>query len=114
MSNAALAIRFSDELLLARLNAWLNVSLTYRVAAVHAGPPVVEPPRALALDRFGLTARESEVLAFLAAHYTNREIADALVVSVRTVEHHVAHILRKLDVPNRRAAAALVRLSPAA
>jgi DNA-binding CsgD family transcriptional regulator len=64
---------------------------------------------ARARQRLGLTAREAEVLALLAGNHTNREIADALVISVRTAEHHVAHILRKLGAPDRRAAAALVR-----
>jgi predicted ATPase/DNA-binding CsgD family transcriptional regulator len=49
-----------------------------------------------------VTAREAEVLALVAQHLTNAEIADALCVSVRTVESHVAALLRKLEVPDRR------------
>jgi DNA-binding CsgD family transcriptional regulator len=60
-------------------------------------------------DRLGLTAREAEVLALVAGGLTNREIADHLVISVRTAEHHVAHILRKLRAPSRREAARLAR-----
>ncbi len=56
---------------------------------------------------FGLTPRESEVLHLLARRATNREIADALSISPRTVMHHVSHILAKLCVTNRRDAAAL-------
>jgi len=41
----------------------------------------------------------------VAAYYTDREIADELGLSVRTVEWYVAQILMKLDVPTRRAAA---------
>ena len=44
----------------------------------------------------GLTARQLEVLALLAAGLTNAEIADRLVVSPRTAEHHVAAVLAKL------------------
>ena len=44
----------------------------------------------------GLTARQLEVLSLLAAGLTNAEIADRLVVSPRTAEHHVAAVLAKL------------------
>jgi DNA-binding CsgD family transcriptional regulator len=54
----------------------------------------------------GLTSREVEVLRLLAAHLSNREIAEALVLSVRTVERHVSNIYTKLDVHDRRAARA--------
>ena len=51
-----------------------------------------------------LTPREREVLELLAEFRTDQEIADALVLSVRTVESHVAHILQKLGARNRREA----------
>jgi DNA-binding CsgD family transcriptional regulator/tetratricopeptide (TPR) repeat protein len=64
-------------------------------------------------DTLGLTPREAEVLALVARGYTNREIAAALVISVKTASVHVSHILRKLDAPNRREAAAIAhRLTP--
>jgi DNA-binding NarL/FixJ family response regulator len=53
-----------------------------------------------------LTRREREVLAFVAAGRTNKEIAGELVVSEHTVHRHVANILRKLGEPTRAAAAA--------
>ena len=49
----------------------------------------------------GLTGREREVLALLAQRYSNREIAEALVLSRRTVERHLANIYEKLDVSSR-------------
>ena len=61
----------------------------------------------------GLTPREAEVLTLVARGYTNREIAAALVISVKTASVHVSHILRKLDAPNRLEAAAIAhRLAP--
>jgi DNA-binding CsgD family transcriptional regulator len=54
----------------------------------------------------GLTIRELEVLAELAAGKSNREIAASLLTSERTVTSHMEHILTKLSVRNRTAAAA--------
>src|SRR4029078_13381963 len=53
----------------------------------------------------GLTARQLEVLTLLAAGLTNTEIAERLVVSQRTAEHHVAAVLTTLGVKTRREAA---------
>ena len=53
----------------------------------------------------GLTARQLEVLALLAEGLTNAEIAERLVVSQRTAEHHVAAVLTKLGASTRRDAA---------
>jgi DNA-binding CsgD family transcriptional regulator/tetratricopeptide (TPR) repeat protein len=50
----------------------------------------------------GLTERQHEVVGFLAQGMTNAEIAQRLVVSVRTVDHHVTAILTKLGVGSRR------------
>jgi predicted ATPase/DNA-binding CsgD family transcriptional regulator len=48
-----------------------------------------------------LSAREREVLMLLARGYSNQQIADELIIGVRTVETHVARVIRKLDVKNR-------------
>jgi DNA-binding NarL/FixJ family response regulator len=53
----------------------------------------------------GLTARQLEVLTLLAEGLTNAEIADRLVVSPRTAEHHVAAVLTKIGASTRREAA---------
>ena len=52
-----------------------------------------------------LSSRELQVLSSLADGLTDREIAEALVISPRTVESHVSNILRKLGVRNRAEAA---------
>ena len=52
----------------------------------------------------GLSPRELEVLPLLAVGLTDHEIATALLVSSRTVETHVASILRKLGARNRAGA----------
>ncbi len=54
-----------------------------------------------------LTSREKEVLQLLANDHTNTEIADALVLSVRTVERHLGNIYGKFDVRGRAAAVAV-------
>ena len=59
----------------------------------------------------GLTPRELEVLAHLAAGRTNRQIADALYISPRTAGVHVSRILAKLGATTRGEAAAAGRLA---
>ncbi|HRW49702.1 MAG TPA: response regulator transcription factor [Caldilinea sp.] len=48
-----------------------------------------------------LTPRETEVLTYIAEGFTSREIADTLVISVKTVERHRENIMTKLDIHNR-------------
>jgi ATP/maltotriose-dependent transcriptional regulator MalT len=58
-------------------------------------------------DRFGLTAREREVLQLVADGRSNGEIAERLVISRATASVHVSHILSKLGVDSRVQAATL-------
>lgn len=52
-------------------------------------------------DPYGLSARELEVVGLICEGLTNAEIAERLVVSPRTVHHHVSHILTKMNADNR-------------
>jgi DNA-binding NarL/FixJ family response regulator len=69
-----------------------------RGAVAHAvapgGHPAPRPPD-------GLTSREVEVLGFIAWGHTNREIAEQLCLSVRTIESHRRNIQGKLDLSTR-------------
>jgi non-specific serine/threonine protein kinase len=69
---------------------------TASTAALGAAPPVL----------VGLTQREREVLTQLARGLSNREIAEALVVSPKTVGRHLDNIYAKLGVSSRAAATA--------
>jgi DNA-binding NarL/FixJ family response regulator len=104
----------ADDLLQALAGAF-TAALSYLAAAWGERPARPESDEdireALARERtnLGLTRREAEVLPLLARGLTNREIAAHLVISIRTAEHHVAHIMRKLPAPNRRAAGEIAR-----
>jgi DNA-binding CsgD family transcriptional regulator len=77
-----------------------------------SGARVPRGPRAATRRNPGsLTPRELEVVGLLAQGLRNSEIATRLVLSERTVDHHVAAVLRKLDVKTRaEASAQAVRL----
>jgi len=74
----------------------------------EADPPAMMPaPHSSAVPgTSGLSPREVEILELVSRHGTNREIAAALSISQRTVEHHISHILTKLGLRKRREAAA--------
>jgi non-specific serine/threonine protein kinase len=60
---------------------------------------------------FGLTPREDDVLRLMAEWRTDREIAEALYISRRTVNAHVGHLLAKLGASSRRDAVARAKTS---
>jgi len=68
----------------------------------------VSPPRPLG----GLSHREREIAGMVATGATNAEIAEALVISPKTVERHVTNIFAKLGIRNRAELTSLVRGSP--
>ncbi len=48
-----------------------------------------------------LTAREEEILVYVARGKTNKDVAESLIVSVKTIDSHVANLMKKLGVSNR-------------
>jgi DNA-binding NarL/FixJ family response regulator len=60
-----------------------------------------EPPPSIDPELDQLTQREREVLRYIARGYTYKEIAGALVISIKTVESHVSAVLRKLQLSTR-------------
>ena len=81
----------------ARGETYINPQLGARLAATPEGPPG------------GLTPREIDVLRLVAAGHTNPEIAEKLVISIRTVETHRAAIHRKLNTNSRAEVVAFAR-----
>ncbi|HEU0075169.1 MAG TPA: alpha/beta fold hydrolase [Dehalococcoidia bacterium] len=63
-------------------------------------------PAEVAMLPVGLSPREREVLRLIAQGLSNQQLADELVISVRTVERHINHIYEKLGIHNRAQAAA--------
>jgi DNA-binding NarL/FixJ family response regulator len=63
------------------------------------------PPPARLGHPGGLSAREIEVLRLVAAGKSNRQVAEALVISLNTVERHISNIFSKTGVVNRVEAA---------
>jgi DNA-binding CsgD family transcriptional regulator len=97
-----IALGLLDELSARPLAAWVRARLReLGVTRVPRGP--LEETRG---NPAGLTARQVDVLRLLGQGYTNAQIADRLVLSVRTVDSHVAAVLDKLGVRDRRDAAA--------
>lgn len=70
----------------------------------HAAP---QARASRTLQQVALTPRETEVLSWLSKGKTNRDIADILGMSPRTVNKHLEHIFEKLGVETRTAAAAV-------
>jgi DNA-binding CsgD family transcriptional regulator/tetratricopeptide (TPR) repeat protein len=82
-----------------------RVARRLRVSGVRNIPRLRSPKRG-DHDSAGLTSRELDVLPLLSEGLRNKEIAAHLVLSERTVHHHVSEILRKLGVHSRGAAVA--------
>ena len=89
-------------------------ALVHALFAIDGGEVVVSPvfhrPRGYTWpgQDMGLTARESEVAAFLAQGLSNREMAEALSISEHTVKSHLKAIFQKTGVASRAQAVARI------
>jgi predicted ATPase/DNA-binding CsgD family transcriptional regulator len=101
---AQLAIAFDE------MDCPYQATRTRQLAALVGGGSSARPASADpgdSIEAFGLTDREREVLALVAAGRSNPQIGTALYISRKTAEHHVSRILAKLGVATRSEAAAL-------
>jgi DNA-binding NarL/FixJ family response regulator len=67
--------------------------------------------RTSAVERYGISPRESEIIDLLCAGCTNQEIANRLFISPATVKDHVYNIFRKTGVRNRVELTNLMRVT---
>ncbi len=93
-----------DELLLAiqsvhRGNTYFSAAVSQEIAVDEVMIQAKQPEAKIGYDL--LTSREREVLQLIAEGLSNQRIADELVISVKTVEAHKAHIMSKLHAGNR-------------
>ena len=86
----------------------LRVCQGERIVEIHRPPRAAGRSQELPGASWGLTERESEVLAMATLGKRNREIADALFLSTDTVKTHLRAAYRKLGVRNRTEAVGLV------
>jgi DNA-binding NarL/FixJ family response regulator len=79
------------------LGIWMGSRLVRKNAAANEPFVVNEAAR----QELGITAREIEVLQFMAGGHSNQEIAERLYLSLHTVKTHVSRILSKLEATRR-------------
>jgi two-component system, NarL family, response regulator LiaR len=99
------------------LKVSLIQDLVNGIRAAATGAALLSPPVAAALlhrppftarhNTYGLTEREREVLRLLANGMSNKQVADALVISVSTVKFHLTNVQQKMGVSTRSEALVL-------
>jgi len=117
---AALALQWLEYRYLVRALPFESyvaiIALAFTVLGVWVGSKLTRPrpaipfePNEQAIAALGISARECEVLAQLAAGHSNKEIARQLAISPNTVKTHVARLFEKLEVSRRTQAIAKAR-----
>jgi non-specific serine/threonine protein kinase len=96
----------ADDQVAAAFDAGQRLS---RAEAYAEAMAITVAPRSTSSSGSLLSAREREVLNLIAGGHTNREIAERLFVSTRTIDSHVLSILSKLGSGSRRGAVAAAR-----
>jgi DNA-binding NarL/FixJ family response regulator len=102
-AQAAALFRIADD----RRHALDAAATADRLAAACGG--VRTPALEIASQPLPLSPREREIASFVAQGMSNRDIADRLVVSTRTVEGHIYRACIKLDVTDREGLALVIR-----
>lgn len=112
----------SDPLLVQRLPSMMPLSVSAATERIELKILALQDPQqilvrlidgdrlsgpALLHDQLDITEREAEVLHWIAGGKTNREIAEILSLSPRTINKHLEQLFPKLGVENRTAAAAI-------
>jgi DNA-binding NarL/FixJ family response regulator len=97
-------IQLGDQLLLVTAMSEPGAAVSVMSLSVEATVPSTAPTAAWTAPH--LTSRETEVLLWVARGKTNRDIAEILGMSPRTVNKHLEHVFEKLGVETRTAAAA--------
>ena len=70
------------------------VQIVQQLAAANTQPPQPQ-------NRFGLTARETEIISFITQGCMNRDIANSLSITEETVKRHLTNIFNKVGMSNR-------------
>jgi len=86
----------------------LSTAIVPAVMGVLAGLVVLSASLGPAVERPALTPREKQVMALVVMGYSNKEIADRLVVAESTVKSHLFSAFRRLGVRSRTEAVALI------
>jgi DNA-binding NarL/FixJ family response regulator len=102
-AQAAAAFQAADD----RIGAFQAGAAATRLAAECGG--IRTPALAVAAPALPLTTREHEIASLVAAGLSNKEIAERLMVSVRTVEGHLYRANIKLDISDREQLATMIR-----
>ena len=85
----------------------MEQAIGYALSEEKPIPPTSPAPKRPSADEPpSLTRREKEIAALVARGFTSRQIASKLVLSERTVDNHVANILKKLSLHSREQIAA--------